>query len=263
MKEVVGALIDSAKQNPEFDAAGKNTAQVLNTVTTLVKNCLIPIAALNFGIEKARLYFNTKFQIELEDKLKDIPPENLVEPKLSIIAPAMEGLAYTVDEPDLKDMFLNLIAASMNREHANSTHRSYVEIIKSLEPYEAVFLKKLTSQNFPVSRLILKTSITSRKELYPFWHVIVGDKILEPIGTDLSEIVDNFSRLGLLRYTFVEFLSSDELYKPSYDELASMKKNWSLYGFSNQLEANELEVEKGVMRISNFGKKFLKIINTN
>lgn len=50
----MGELLKVAGNNPNAQVAGDNIAQAALTVTKLVNNCLLPIAAVNFAFDKAR-----------------------------------------------------------------------------------------------------------------------------------------------------------------------------------------------------------------
>jgi hypothetical protein len=93
--QLVGDLIRIAGENPEAREAGKNLGKAALTITTAINNCLLPLAALNFGIEKAKAYFNGKFQEEIARKISKIPADQVVPPKPSLV---MSGqVVYEID----------------------------------------------------------------------------------------------------------------------------------------------------------------------
>ncbi|MES2336207.1 MAG: hypothetical protein V4551_16240, partial [Pseudomonadota bacterium] len=62
--KAVGTLktvMEIAEKTPELREAGRNVAKVAQTVTALVNNCLLPIAAVNFAFDKGRDYFSELF----------------------------------------------------------------------------------------------------------------------------------------------------------------------------------------------------------
>lgn len=102
---VLGEAIKAAKDSPDLKEAGGKLAKSALVVTTTINNALLPLAAINFGFQKAREYFEKRFATDMEAKLADIPPEQIIEPKASVAGPALNGLAFAHDEPALKTCF--------------------------------------------------------------------------------------------------------------------------------------------------------------
>jgi len=59
------------------------------------------------------------------EKAAGIPPEHVVEPKASIAGPALQALAFSHEEPDLREMYLNLLRASMDARTAKVAHPAF------------------------------------------------------------------------------------------------------------------------------------------
>ena len=90
--------------------------------------------------EKQQLRFGNQlknFKQELENSTSNIQEENLQEPKMSIVGPALEASKYYFDEKEIRDMFVKLIASSMDSTYNGLVQHSFVEIIKQLSPYDA------------------------------------------------------------------------------------------------------------------------------
>jgi len=71
---------------------------------------------------------------KLTPKLKDIPVEKLVPPEPNIAVPSYEALRYSLDIEELREIYTNLLASSMNTDTKDYTHPASVEIIKQLSP---------------------------------------------------------------------------------------------------------------------------------
>ena len=141
--KAVGELIKIAGNSEEANQAGKEIGKAAVTISKAINNCLLPLAAINYAFDKARLYFDSDFKEELGEKLSDIPQENVTEPAASIAGPAIQSLAFAHEEKELKELYLNLLASAMNSEKNNSVHPSFVEIIRQMSPFEALILKHL------------------------------------------------------------------------------------------------------------------------
>jgi len=96
-----------------------------------------PLGAL-FGV--SRDYFDNDFGNDLSDRMALIPEDDLITPRLSVAGPAVQGIAFTLDEPNLKAMYLNLLAAASDKRVASQAHPSFADIIRQLTAEEAVGL---------------------------------------------------------------------------------------------------------------------------
>ena len=130
---------------------------ILTTTLDFVHNTIL------YPMQKYNLYAKSKlnnFQKELEQKTSTIPFENLVEPKINILGPTVEGLKYNLDEEYIKDMFTNILLADMDNRKQNNVLPSYIEIVKQLSAEDAKFLKfSKTNQlkNEPIIQLQINT----------------------------------------------------------------------------------------------------------
>lgn len=62
---LVGEIIKAAGDNPNVKESGQNLGQTALTITKAINNVLLPIAAVNFAFDKARVYFSEKFQQDI------------------------------------------------------------------------------------------------------------------------------------------------------------------------------------------------------
>lgn len=106
---IVSEVFKATKDDPQVKEAAGNLGQTAVTVTKTINNVLLPIAAVNFAFDKARVYFERQFQMDLNEKVSSIPSEHVVEPKASVAGPALQGLAFTHEEPSLKELYLSLL----------------------------------------------------------------------------------------------------------------------------------------------------------
>jgi hypothetical protein len=69
---VVGALIGAAADNPSVKAAGAELGKAAHTVAKTINIALLPLAALNFGYDRARRYFEERFTDDMEERLAGV-----------------------------------------------------------------------------------------------------------------------------------------------------------------------------------------------
>jgi len=140
--EIVKKAIEVA--GPEFykdamSAPAKELGQALSTMLGLVNTVFTPVALLNLHV-KANYERVSK---KLKERAAEIPPERRAEQlPLEVIGPALEAVKYVSDET-LQDMFVELLASTMDSEKQSKTHRAFVKILEEISPLEANMLKKI------------------------------------------------------------------------------------------------------------------------
>jgi hypothetical protein len=136
-KDIVDAVAGVAKAIPVYQdvlqPAAQEVGKALQTVSKTIHIALAPVSALVWGYDQIREFVSTK----VAERLKNVPPENIISPKPNVAGPALESLRYTGHEHELSDMYANLLAAAMDSSTAQGAHPAFVEIIKQLTPDEA------------------------------------------------------------------------------------------------------------------------------
>ncbi|MCZ8541955.1 DUF4393 domain-containing protein [Psychrobacillus psychrodurans] len=159
-----------------------------------------------------------KHQLNYEDfvekvnaKVENILPENIIEPEMHILGPAIEASKYYIHSEELRDMFANLIAASMDSEKENTVHPSYVEIIKQLAPDEAKILKHIKGNHFPTIKVISQIGSNHSPILENFSDV--SYKVGCEFPNNVHSYLDNLNRLGLINLYNEGRLTDDTFYE--------------------------------------------------
>ena len=121
---------------PSLQAIGKELAPagklLGKTTARTIKATLAPLRGLLWGWEKIEKIVMPELAARVENQL-----HLLVAPKLTVAGPVLESLRFTGNEPELREMYINLLATSMNRETAEKAHPAFAEIIRQLSPDEA------------------------------------------------------------------------------------------------------------------------------
>lgn len=212
-------IIKIAADDPNAKEAAKNLGQTALTITKTINNVLLPLAAVNFAFDKARTYFDGKFAQDLSEKIASIPAESIVEPKASIAGPALQGLAFSHEEPDLKNMYLNLLATAMDGRVASYAHPAFVEIIKQMTSEEAHLIRGILCP--PRLTAIVEIHSADAESLVPQYSV-AATHLLNLAENDgrtpvenprLSAIVDNWLRLGLVAVCYDKYIPDDSQYE--------------------------------------------------
>lgn len=251
----VGELIRAAGDSAEAKEAGVQIGKVAVTLTKALNNCLLPIAAVNYAFDRAKGYFASTFGDDLKEATKHIPAEALVEPKPSLAGPALQGLAFSHEEPPLKSLYLELLATAMDGREAEQAHPAFVEVIRQLTANEAIQLQVVLEQGqMPIVRIQARRHNGGGTSL--LWNHSLpysDDNGLPGESPHLPAMVDNWIRLGLVEVRYDTWLQNDASYEwtSTRPELISLKAK-------HETEEVSVEPKRGIMRVTAFGHQFAK-----
>ncbi|MBR3737109.1 MAG: DUF4393 domain-containing protein, partial [Eubacterium sp.] len=117
------------------------TGETLGLIPRIVKAALAPVEKWVMGKE----YNLEATKRILEQKLANTPEELIDTPEAYVAVPALQNISYCMDNDELRELYANLLASSMNKKVKNSVHPGFVEIIKQMCPDEAKIMKYLKS----------------------------------------------------------------------------------------------------------------------
>lgn len=252
-------LLEAAKDSPHFASAADAYAKRIEVRQRLLLRLFQPLRALA-GLR--RDYFDNTFQADMAEKLSNIPEEDIVSPKPTIAVPAMNALGYSLEESDLKEMYLSLLATASNAKRVGSAHPSFVEVIKQLSGEEANVLKMLLGNESVLAitaRLYINRNDHSKGYRDLKRHVVPLERIPErtPIEIeDLTSWIDNWIRLGLFTATYTSFRMGDDMYswaenRPEVTRLREEYKD----------ELSEVTCTKGLLERTEYGEKFAAAVS--
>lgn len=254
--ELVAKLLEVAGENADTKEAARSLARSAKTIATTLEVCLLPFAAITYGYSKAKSYFESEFTSDLSKKLETIPPEAVVEPKAAIAAPIVQGLGLSVEEPNLKEMYLNLLACTMDGRDVQKAHPGYASILGQITPDEAAFIKGVlvVSKIFPIVSLNKKAPERVGQSSVVRHLISVARNQEAYWGRDIAFMLDNLQRLGVVEIGYDAHLT----YEKAYDWV----EQHSVYiSASNELsDGEELTIQKGFMRLTHFGEGFIQAV---
>ncbi|HXN59898.1 MAG TPA: DUF4393 domain-containing protein [Acidimicrobiales bacterium] len=259
-------LLELSKDSPAMQAAADAYAQRVAVKQAILLKLYRPLGAL-LGIRRA--YFEDQFALDLAEKVSEIPEEHIATPPSSIALPAMQGLAFSLDEPDLKEMYLKLLAAASDDRRPYDAHPSFAQIIRELSSREAKLLRWcLSTVQQPIARIKLMKAPNSW--LLVLKHNVVNWPAETPpaLADDLavrSAYVDNWVRLGLVEVSYTEQL----IYEPPLpDPYAWVEQRPDYPTFAPTLDESgkpqpwpKVTFDRGILRVTDFGQRFLRAIS--
>lgn len=256
MVAAIGELIKAAGDSEPGKQAAANFGQSAVILTETLVNCLLPLAALNYGVQKAKDYFSGMFREDLAGKIKNIPQDHIIEPKASIAGPILQGLTFTHEEEELKNLYLELLAASMDCERTSSAHPAFVEVIRQLTSEEAELLKDILLQrSVPICKLQLTYASGGKIDILNHLLDVMEDDKQMSFEPRHSAYVDNWSRLGLVSIGYDRWFNKDGSYEwaERRPELAAAKLKYTKPDIT-------VNYQPGVMAITDFGRQFAKAV---
>lgn len=256
---LVAEVIKAAGDNPQVKEAAGNLGQTAVTLTKTINNVLVPLAAINFAFDKARAYFSGRFQQDIAEKAQAIPPEHVVEPKASIAGPTLQGLAFTHEEPNLKNMYLNLLATSMDGRSASFAHPAFVEIIKQLDSEDARLVRGALQSPIAIPIIQIHRKLkdgAGYSVLVPHLLNLTNSATGAPVeDPQLPAMIDNWIRLGLVEVAYDKHLTDAAHYS-----WADQRPEFLRLSQAEQSDEARVEYQKGVMQRTELGKRFAKAI---
>ncbi|MCJ8343018.1 MAG: DUF4393 domain-containing protein [Cetobacterium sp.] len=189
-----------------------------------------------------------KYKNECLEKISKISSNKIQDPKLSIIGPALEASKFYIEEEDIRNMFSNLIASSMDSTYNGLIQHSFVEIIKQLTPLDA---KILTS--FDDASPLVDFNLESNSVFYiQNSNFYFNNKVEESTLNSIS--VENLEKQGLISINKTYSMNGNKV----YDHYYSSKRYKHLSTL--KLSKNEkLSVHLGSINITNLGIAFRKV----
>ncbi len=254
----------NAELPPSVDNAFKNLTDkpALSIGTTFSDLWYLVFSGISYLSEKRKIEYAHKldlFRKELEESIKQIPPEKATEPSIQITAQALENSKYCVDEDELRQMFTALISNSMNTDFSKDIHPSFAEILKQMSVLDAEIARLFKKGNeisfgLPVCQYRFTLDNPSSFSSFPD-HVFLE---LPDVDFRLcSRSLSSLARLGIVSISYIKKLTAPNIYDkflshPFYQELKE-----------NLPEPLTLSITKGVVELTPLGQSFIRVCVPN
>lgn len=219
------------------------------------------IKALCLPLEKwvlNREFAIKELSIRLNKKLEKIKDDDIISPDIYIAVPLIEQYSYCTDKEELKNLYANLLASSMNKEMRNSVHPGFVDIIKQLSPDEAKIMKEL--DNVKREAILDVNAVNEKKESIATYknYSLIAYRSKCDCPENTCSYIDNLTRLGLIINEMgIKYLTDESHYK-RIEDLKQVKDLEDQIRKRND-EYNVAHVDKGYIELTNFGQLFCKI----
>lgn len=253
------ALRELAKESGALNPAARAYAKRLAVKEQIRLKIWQPLGAL-FGV--SRDYFDNDFGNDLSDRMALIPEDDLITPRLSVAGPAVQGIAFTLDEPNLKAMYLNLLAAASDKRVASQAHPSFADIIRQLTAEEAVGLGPvLDSDGHTIIEVRIRIATMDRPEVdgYNIYakNVMNWTKDGRQIATpDRALYIDNWERLGLVKVSLDTLMKEPTQYTwvDTNPQVTAARAEFDTEEFTR------VDCKRGALFVTDFGRKFHELV---
>jgi hypothetical protein len=236
------------------DVAQPAVKEIGSVLGRSVKALLTPLRGFLWGREQIE-----RIVIEgVEKRLESRPEENMKTPDPEIAVPVIQALSYTAQNETLREMYLNLLANSMDKSQDKNVHPSFVEIIRQMNTLDARLFKILSPITGYLSAINPSINIIGENKFLvnktPEWFIDVSIN-----GYDAFDISASLVRLG--RLGIIELMYDRTAGKGRSEEL---KKSPLLLSVLKkcQSEHPDLQLEIGttdsLIHINEFGKQFAR-----
>ena len=232
--------------------AAKSTGELVGLVPRAIKAALAPVE--KWVLQREYNIAETKKL--LEEKLKNTSPELIQAPEPHIAVPALQYISYCMDNEELRDMYANLLANSMNVVAKNGVHPGFVEIIKQLSPDEAKILRYLHTNHFvPIIGLKIIKTAGGYLDILKLFTNICELCECENIA-DYEKHIDNLKRLGLVTIPDNEVLTDKSQYEPlkAHPYIVEQKAHYEKFDSVKKVEFTE-----GHIQLTSFGNSFCSV----
>lgn len=215
----------------------------------------------NFGykmdikVRQRKQEVDNLFLKDIATEVSNIPIDQIQEPKLSVLGPALEASKYYIDDEELRSLFAKLIAASMDNSKNEVLQPAFVEIIKQMSPIDAknlINLYDIKDKQNPIVSIILESKDSKNyKEVFDHFYI---ENIGNISHVRVASSLLNLKRLGLIEINYGVFLSDENRYL-SYENHPIINQ------FKNEYndDLHSIKLKKGLIKITNFGMDFCKI----
>lgn len=261
-QNVVDAAYSATKAILESKPVENLTAPPTRVAGNLLADFLNWTAGgIHYASMKAELKRQKKFEefkANVEKGINNIPKDDLIEPRDSIIGAAAEKAKYSMNEDEIREMFENLIISSFDSRKVSNIHPSFSDIIQQMSPLDAQNLKLFDSnERLPVCELRLNRGSNGYEVIYS--DVFYSNPNCQSIQQQAISI-SSLKRIGLISVNYSIHFIEEKLYEP-FKELSEYKLQQNYLEALNQLKKTnyKLDIQKGIASITSLGKAFIDV----
>lgn len=192
-----------------YDDALKDTAQETGSILALLPRALKAALYKQETWIMDREYAIKAYQLTRELMLKELAgtdPSKIIPPEPYIATPALEGIAYSIDNESIRTMYAKLLAKAVVEDTKDEVHPAFVQIIKQLSPFDAVLFQSIVATHkdgyIPMicPKITIKGTRSFLPDATPKWFMHPTCDGCDIFKTSVSLV--NLARLGLMELMY-------------------------------------------------------------
>lgn len=256
-------MFDNLEINAIPDSVDNAVENLTDELTKTAGHTFSDIWYLVFGgishaADKKRMRFAHDLDClrqELSNKINEIPANKQIEPNIQVTAQALEDSKYCVESEQLRNMFSNLIANSMNADYATVAHPAYSGVIKQMSPTDARVLKTIPPKCLiPIVDYVIedkRSGSTETKHSSIYIPVLPGLDIFKQAAS-----ISSLSRLGILNIDTESTITDESAYEPYEHEPFFKEFAQKIYRYNPSKVA---ALHKYCGKLTPFGENFVQV----
>lgn len=263
LDNLAGAIGDALKTAPTlYEDALHPTVQEVGKLAARIPRA---INAAFSGLDKWIL--NKEYNVDetkklLEKKLENVEPEKIVTPEAYVAVPAIQAISYSMNSEELRNLYANLLAKSMNSDTKDLVHPSFVEIIKQMSPIDSLVFKTIMQRE---TNPLIDLTYEKKERDFPIpfetqtIETNISDIDVAPVKTVCISI-DNLVKQNLI--TIPSDLSYTD--KNIYDKI--LKSEYYISQRENHPDTSDgfkFSYQKKMIKKTNLGTSFYEICVKN
>lgn len=235
--------------------AAKETGKTLSLPFETINTALRPVRTVLLGLN---LVFD-RLDARLRQKLGETPPEKIVEPPPQVAGPLLLGYGFVEHEPNLRELFEQLLVNAMHADRTALVHPAFVDIVKQLTPAEALIVKLLAQRAQANSLMypMIELRVTDTNEHYVPGGMLTTLPVEAGVVEDPSKGFDHLDalrRAGVIEFTTNNYMTAPTAYA-AFDEAVASIRNRAQTTLGEQNK--RLEAQRGVIKLTEIGRRFV------
>lgn len=255
----IQAMLNS--DNPDLNEAGKIEARLRRKDAELKENIrnFFPSAISKIKGGKALENISDNFNKLPESRKNSIANKSLrlaecdkhIEiSSIPAFADSVERLHYLEDEPNLAELFEELLVSTIDSSQKEVNHPAYVEVLKQINNQEAKNLKLIFQDHNTQLAIVNINLVVDKNGGYVNFYQYL---LCPPYTSSITrKELENWERLKLIDIRMDVHLTDDSEYKYAEDEITEVNKTLT--------EPKKYELQKGILSFTDFGKNFAKAV---
>ena len=165
-------------------------------------------------------------------------------------ADSIERLHYLEDEPNLAELFEELLISTIDVSQKEHNHPAYVEVLKQINNQEAKNLKLIFQEHNTQLAIVNINLVVDKNGGY---NNISQYLLCPPYNSSITrKELENWERLKLIDIRMDVRLTDDSKYKYAEDQITKVNKVLT--------PPKKFELQKGILSFTEFGKDFAKAV---